>query len=266
MFLLGRYNSQPYPSPQPRFIFSISDSTSFLPSTPTHHYQVELEPRYPTSTPGEPELGPPHTSKWQQVYEPRVFGGMQANEFLHGVLCAVDGMDLACMQTRKLKPGYAVPEAFSAALRRNPKWWFPFLLCPSIAGTPALKRAVLREILTIALAPLDGVVHHRYVVGGVERYAIFGLQASTTHYLLLTTYHVLLTAYYLPLTTYYLPPLLSAVTPIAATPIAAAETQNIVLDGEGQMEFAFLRQNGLSCCPRCMLPTSMFGTQVDLQL
>ena len=108
------------------------------------------------------------------------------------------------MQTRKLKPGYAVPEAFSAALRRNPKWWFPFLFCPSIAGTPALKRAVLREILTIALAPLDGVVRHRYVVGGVERYAIFGLQASTTHYLPLTTYHVLLTAYYLPLTTYYL--------------------------------------------------------------
>jgi hypothetical protein len=112
------------------------------------------------------------------VYEQRVYGGLQVNEFLHGVLVAVDGMDLKCLATRKLKPGYALPEAFSAALRRDPNWWFPFFFAPTVHGTPELKREVLREVLTIALAPLDGAGRHLYTVGGIERHAIFGLQVS----------------------------------------------------------------------------------------
>ena len=75
--------------------------------------EVELEPRYKQIlVDQEPVLGPPHTSEWQRVYEQRVYGGLQVNEFLHGVLVAVDGMDLKCLATRKLKPGYALPEAF----------------------------------------------------------------------------------------------------------------------------------------------------------
>jgi hypothetical protein len=81
--------------------------------------EVELEPRYKQIlVDQEPVLGPPHTSEWQRVYEQRVYGGLQVNEFLHGVLVAVDGMDLKCLATRKLKPGY-VPRRQHAQRRQH---------------------------------------------------------------------------------------------------------------------------------------------------
>ena len=185
-----------------------------------------LEPRYEELVVnGERVVDRPHTGEWQRIYEPHVCGGLGPREYMVGALIALDAMNLDGQQegTRKLKPGYSLPESFSRDGRRVPDYWKPPFLFPMVKKprgreTAAqeserllLTRNVVREAVGNVCSGFDGITRHRYVVGGVTRWAVFGLQA-------------------------------------------------LVVDGLDAMGLAFVRQNGTSCCPRCLIQTSSFGS------